>query len=178
MDPGAEDEAEQRAAALHVKVTDSTQVACSLDGQLVHACSLCVSACSGAACVHAHAHTHMRANVMCVRILRVCGVARPRTRTHTHTHTHTHTLSHAHTHTLSLSLSHTHTQNLQLGAATQVDADTDFKVKVDPATNSVSCALSRKLRPELSVLVTGAINGKKLTDATAHRWGLQALYEM
>ncbi|MGB1607154.1 MAG: hypothetical protein ACPIOQ_81260, partial [Promethearchaeia archaeon] len=73
---------------------------------------------------------------------------------------------------------HTHTQNWQLGAATQVDADTDFKVKVDPATNSVSCALSRKLRPELSVLVTGAINGKKLTDATAHRWGLQALYEM
>ena len=88
------------------------------------------------------------------------------------------TLSLTHTHTLSLTHTHTHTQNLQLGAATQVDADTDFKVKVDPATNSVSCALSRKLRPELSVLVTGAINGKKLTDATAHRWGLQALYEM
>jgi hypothetical protein len=71
-----------------------------------------------------------------------------------------------------------------VGVATQVDDVTAVKMRVgakeegkDGGGYKVDCHVARKVG-DLQLMVSSAIDSRRLTDFNAHRFGVQALYEM
>ena len=65
-------------------------------------------------------------------------------------------------------------KNWLVGVQTQMDDDTSMKARLgvkEDAGTEISCFLSKKLRPDFTVMVTSAIQSKKLMDFNAHRSG-------
>lgn len=67
--------------------------------------------------------------------------------------------------------------SVALGANYKIDGDSNVKSKVDKE-GIISLFYQQKVRKDLTLKVSAAINSNNLSGANAHKWGLQAIMSM